>query len=274
MRQRPVGEVLDGPGRSGRRHPRRGPRVAALRRARHRLGARRHGRDRRERVVAVHLGAAAGGCALRRRRRHPPRRQAGPLAPPHRDDDRDAPRPRGRGRRRRRQPLGRRTRARSAALDDAIEPDLSNAAPFLALAATTGGIHHHPRLAAPRTTQPGDALRDVLTQMGCEVTLGDDGLTVTGHRRPSTASTSTCTTSASSRRRSPPSARWPTRPRTCAASATSATTRPTGWPRSRPSSATSAPTSPSTPTDSRSGPLPCTAAPSGPTPTTGWRTPA
>ena len=44
-----------------------------------------------------------------------------------------------------------------AALDESIEPDLSNAAPFLALAATTGGTHHHPRLAdgarpSPATT--------------------------------------------------------------------------------------------------------------------------
>ena len=30
------------------------------------------------------------------------------------------------------------------------------------------------------TTQPGDALRDLLARMGCEVDLDDDGLTVTG----------------------------------------------------------------------------------------------
>jgi len=66
-----------------------------------------------------------------------------------------------------------------AALDEAIEPDLSNAAPFLALAATTGGsitIRDWPR----STTQPGDDLREVLTQMGCEVSLDDIGLTVRG----------------------------------------------------------------------------------------------
>ena len=66
-----------------------------------------------------------------------------------------------------------------AALDETVEPDLSNAAPFLALAATTGGtitIRDWPT----GTTQPGDELRDVLTQMGCEVSLDDAGLTVRG----------------------------------------------------------------------------------------------
>ena len=65
------------------------------------------------------------------------------------------------------------------ARDTLIEPDLSNAAPFLALAATTGGsvtVLGWPR----ETTQPGDALRDLLVRMGCEVDLDDDGLTVTG----------------------------------------------------------------------------------------------
>ena len=65
------------------------------------------------------------------------------------------------------------------AIDEAIEPDLSNAAPFVALAATTGGtvtIRDWPT----STTQPGDDLREVLTQMGCEVSLNDTGLTVRG----------------------------------------------------------------------------------------------
>ncbi len=60
-----------------------------------------------------------------------------------------------------------------------IEPDLSNAAPFLALAAVSGGtvtVRDWPR----STTQPGDSLRQILTTMGCEVELGDDGLRVTG----------------------------------------------------------------------------------------------
>ncbi len=48
-----------------------------------------------------------------------------------------------------------------AAVDVTIEPDLSNAAPFLAAAAITGGtvtVPHWPS----RTNQPGDAIRDVL----------------------------------------------------------------------------------------------------------------
>jgi 3-phosphoshikimate 1-carboxyvinyltransferase len=69
--------------------------------------------------------------------------------------------------------------ARIQAVDVTIEPDLSNAAPFLMLAMTTRGRVHVPGW--PReTTQAGDALRDLLVRMGAEVTLADDGLTVTG----------------------------------------------------------------------------------------------
>jgi 3-phosphoshikimate 1-carboxyvinyltransferase len=66
-----------------------------------------------------------------------------------------------------------------AARDVAIEPDLSNAAPFLMLALTSGGrvtVADWPR----ETTQAGDALRDILARMGAEVTLDDEGLTVRG----------------------------------------------------------------------------------------------
>ncbi|MFT3872536.1 MAG: 3-phosphoshikimate 1-carboxyvinyltransferase [Nocardioides sp.] len=66
-----------------------------------------------------------------------------------------------------------------AAVEETIEPDLSNAAPFLGLAAVTGGrvlIRDWPT----ETTQPGDALRDILEQMGCTVSLDDDGLEVRG----------------------------------------------------------------------------------------------
>ncbi|TIC84139.1 3-phosphoshikimate 1-carboxyvinyltransferase [Nocardioides sp. GY 10127] len=58
------------------------------------------------------------------------------------------------------------------AVDHVIEPDLSNAAPFLALAAVSGGrvvVRDWPR----ETTQPGDVLRDLLAQMGCEVSFVD-----------------------------------------------------------------------------------------------------
>ncbi|GAA1128805.1 3-phosphoshikimate 1-carboxyvinyltransferase [Nocardioides aquiterrae] len=64
-------------------------------------------------------------------------------------------------------------------VDHLIEPDLSNAAPFLALAAVSGGsitVRDWPR----QTTQAGDALRDILTAMGCEVAFVDEGLQVTG----------------------------------------------------------------------------------------------
>ncbi|MEV5831139.1 3-phosphoshikimate 1-carboxyvinyltransferase [Spirillospora sp. NPDC052242] len=60
-----------------------------------------------------------------------------------------------------------------------IEPDLSNAAQFLGAALVAGG-----RVTVPdwpdATTQPGDALRGLLAEMGAEVSLGPDGLTVRG----------------------------------------------------------------------------------------------
>ncbi|MED7929898.1 3-phosphoshikimate 1-carboxyvinyltransferase [Nonomuraea sp. LP-02] len=55
-----------------------------------------------------------------------------------------------------------------AARDVTVEPDLSNAAPFLAAALVTRGTVTIP--AWPRvTTQPGDALRGLLTSMGATV---------------------------------------------------------------------------------------------------------
>ncbi len=66
--------------------------------------------------------------------------------------------------------------------DWVVEPDLSNATPFLAAAALTGGtvtVPHWPSA----TTQPGDAIRGVLEQMGCTVVLVDGALTVTGPDR-------------------------------------------------------------------------------------------
>jgi len=69
-----------------------------------------------------------------------------------------------------------------ASLDRQIEPDLSNAAPFLALAAVTGGtvvVRDWPT----STTQPGDELRTILGAMGCEVSHDATGLTVTGPDR-------------------------------------------------------------------------------------------
>ncbi len=63
--------------------------------------------------------------------------------------------------------------------DLTIEPDLSNAQPFLAAALITGG-----RVTIPdwptRTTQPGDALRQLFTEMGGSCELTEHGLTFTG----------------------------------------------------------------------------------------------
>ncbi|MEO6701099.1 MAG: 3-phosphoshikimate 1-carboxyvinyltransferase [Jatrophihabitantaceae bacterium] len=63
--------------------------------------------------------------------------------------------------------------------DQRIEPDLSNAAPFLAAALVTGGAVTVPGW-PPATKQPGDLLGELLTRMGASVTRGADGLTVTG----------------------------------------------------------------------------------------------
>ena len=63
--------------------------------------------------------------------------------------------------------------------DFVIEPDLSNAAPFLSIAMICGGdvtIADWPTA----TTQPGDQLRDIFTQMGAKVDFVDSGLKLTG----------------------------------------------------------------------------------------------
>ena len=63
--------------------------------------------------------------------------------------------------------------------DLVIEPDLSNAAPFLSIAMVCGGsitISDWPK----KTTQPGDQLREILTQMGASVEFTNDGLKLTG----------------------------------------------------------------------------------------------
>ncbi|MDX3356316.1 3-phosphoshikimate 1-carboxyvinyltransferase [Streptomyces sp. ME01-24h] len=67
-------------------------------------------------------------------------------------------------------------------VDLTVEPDLSNAQPFLAAALVTGG-----RVVIPdwphRTTQPGDALRELFTRMGGSCELTDAGLVFTGSGR-------------------------------------------------------------------------------------------
>ncbi len=69
-----------------------------------------------------------------------------------------------------------------AARDWRVEPDLSNATPFLAAAAVTGGTVTVPGWPV-RTTQPGDAIGDIMLRMGCAVERDPAGLTVTGPDR-------------------------------------------------------------------------------------------
>ena len=68
------------------------------------------------------------------------------------------------------------------ALDVEVEPDLSNAAAFLAAAVVTGGTLRVPGW-PQHTTQAGDAIRDIFDAMGADVLLERSGLTVTGNRK-------------------------------------------------------------------------------------------
>lgn len=64
-------------------------------------------------------------------------------------------------------------------LDLVIEPDLSNASPFLSIAMVCGGrvaIADWPT----KTTQPGDQLRTIFSDMGAQFSFGDNGLTIIG----------------------------------------------------------------------------------------------
>jgi 3-phosphoshikimate 1-carboxyvinyltransferase len=64
-------------------------------------------------------------------------------------------------------------------VDLVIEPDLSNAAPFISLAMVCGGsitISDWPH----STTQPGDQLREIFTELGAKVEFTEQGLKVTG----------------------------------------------------------------------------------------------
>lgn len=63
--------------------------------------------------------------------------------------------------------------------DQVIEPDLSNAAPFLAAALAAGGSVRVPYWPLS-TSQPGDLLRELLASMGAAVELDDRGLSVRG----------------------------------------------------------------------------------------------
>jgi len=68
--------------------------------------------------------------------------------------------------------------------DLVIEPDLSNAAPFLSIAMVCGGsitIADWPQ----KTTQPGDQLRTLLSDMGATISLNTDGLTLSANSEKS-----------------------------------------------------------------------------------------
>ena len=65
-------------------------------------------------------------------------------------------------------------------LDVEVEPDLSNAAAFLAAAVVTGGTVRVPGW-PQHTTQAGDAIRNIFDAMGADVLLERSGLTVTGN---------------------------------------------------------------------------------------------
>lgn len=65
------------------------------------------------------------------------------------------------------------------AQDLVIEPDLSNAAPFMSIAMVCGGsvtIKDWPKT----TTQPGDQLREIFTKMGAKIEFIEEGLKITG----------------------------------------------------------------------------------------------
>src|SRR5690606_16284230 len=66
--------------------------------------------------------------------------------------------------------------------DFTVEPDLSNAAPFLAAALITGGTVTIPGW-PEQTTQPGDELRHLLAEMGASVARVPGGLSVSGTGR-------------------------------------------------------------------------------------------
>ena len=124
---------------------------------------------------------------------------------------------------------------RSTRVDWEVEPDLSNATPFLAAAAVTGGemiIPHWPQLTTqPGRRHPGDpgahGRRGAPRPRQTAACAGPSGWP---------GSTSTCTTSASSPRPWPPLPPLPIRPPGCAASPICAGTRPTGWRRCPPRS--------------------------------------
>ncbi len=60
-----------------------------------------------------------------------------------------------------------------------VEPDLSNAAPFLAAALVTGGVVRFPRW-PQKSLQASDEICRLLVQMGADISTDSDGLTIRG----------------------------------------------------------------------------------------------
>ena len=164
-----------------------------------------------------------------------PRRQAGAVAAAHRHDRRDAAR-RGRGgRRRRAEHLAGRARARSRARDWTVEPDLSNAAVFLAAAAVTGGevtVAGWPE----RSTQPGDGILPVLERVGRHGRARSGGMTVRGPDTLAGVDVDLHDVGELTPTVAAVAALAATARRGCAGSRTCAATRRTAWPRSPPRS--------------------------------------
>ena len=67
-------------------------------------------------------------------------------------------------------------------LDVEVEPDLSNAAAFLAAAVVTGGAVRVPGW-PENTFQAGDAIRDIFDAMSADVLIERSGLTITGNEQ-------------------------------------------------------------------------------------------
>ena len=225
-------------------------------------------------VQPVRLRAAARGAALRPRASVSAHVGAPMPRAPHIEMTVEMLRERGRrGRADADDCLAGRRPGPSARCDVQVEPDLSNAAPFLAAAVVDRRGVHLPGWPA-RTDPAGRPAARAARPMGGERHPRPDGPDRDAAPGDAPASTPTCATSASWPRRSPRSPPWPTARRGSPASPTSAATRPTGSPRWRTeinaSAATSAETADGLRDPARGR---CTAASSTPTTTTGWRPP-